>query len=113
MNPPYSAGSNSNFTEGGGLNGMSNTNIGNEMTKNGLGKSKQQLYSQFIYRCGKLRVESICVFSPALLMSGSSLRKLRETLEVDYKFEKGFLMDASQFADVKSWGLSFSIWLVK
>jgi hypothetical protein len=113
MNPPYSAGSNSNFTKGGGLNGMSKTYIGDEMVSLGLGKSKQQLYSQFIYRCVKLNVESICVFSPALLMSGSSLQKLRENIEIKYRFEKGFLMDAAQFADVKSWGLSFTIWVSK
>jgi len=113
MNPPYSAGSNSNFTEGGGLNGMSKTYIGEEMVSLGLGKSKQQLYSQFIYRCVKLNVESICVFSPALLMSGSSLQKLRENIEIKYQFKKGFLMDSAQFADVKSWGLSFTIWLNK
>jgi hypothetical protein len=113
MNPPYSAGSNSNFTEGGGLNGMSKTCIGDEMVLLGLGKSKQQLYSQFIYRCVKLNVESICVFSPALLMSGSSLQKLRENIEITHRFEKGFLMDAAQFADVKSWGLSFTIWISK
>jgi hypothetical protein len=46
-------------------------------------------------------------------MSGSSLQKLRENLEINYKFEKGFLMDSAQFADVKSWGLSFTIWLKK
>jgi hypothetical protein len=113
MNPPYSAGSNSNFTEGGGLNGMSNTKIGTEMEHNGLGKSKQQLYSQFIYRCIELGVESICVFSPALLMSGSSLQKLRVHMEKKYEFKTGFLMNSSQFADVKSWGLSFTIWRKK
>jgi hypothetical protein len=113
MNPPYSSGSNSSFTEGGGLNGMSNTKIGAEMESNGLGKSKQQLYSQFIYRCIELGVESICVFSPALLMSGSSLQKLRVHMEKKYEFKTGFLMDSSQFADVKSWGLSFTIWRKK
>jgi hypothetical protein len=110
MNPPYSAGSNSGFVEGGGLNGMSSTVIGNEMENKGLGKSKQQLYSQFIYRCIEIGVESICIFSPALLMSGSSLENLRIHLEKKYNFEKGFLMDSAEFADVKSWGLSFTIW---
>jgi len=110
MNPPYSAGSNSNFTEGGGLNGMSSTIIGEKMNQDGLGKSKQQLYSQFIYRCINFNVYGICIFSPALLMSGSSLKPLRGLIDKKYDFVNGYLMDSSEFADVKSWGLSFTIW---
>lgn len=113
MNPPYSAGSNSNFENNGGLNGMSDTKVGKEMIEDKMGKSKQQLYSQFIYKCIKMNVDSICVFSPALLMSGSSLSNLRLLLEEKYEFKCGFLMDSSEFADVKSWGLSFTIWKLK
>jgi hypothetical protein len=33
----------------------------------------------------------------------------RNKLFTKYGLKKGFLMDSSNFADVKSWGLSFSI----
>jgi hypothetical protein len=113
MNPPYSAGSNSNFNNDGGLNGMSDTVVGKDMMMNNMGKAKQQLYTQFIYRCIEFGVESICIYSPALLLSGSSFIELRKKLENKYDFVTGFLMDSKNFADVKSWGLSFTIWKKK
>jgi hypothetical protein len=113
MNPPYSAGSNSNFEDEGGINGMSDTKIGNEMTMNKMGKSKQQLYTQFLYRCIVLNLNSFVLFSPALLLSGSSFIELRKKLNEKYDMCKGFLMDSKNFADVKSWGLSFTIWKKK
>ena len=33
----------------------------------------------------------------------------REKILSDYDLKGGFIMDSSQFADVKSWGLTFSI----
>jgi len=113
MNPPYSAGSNSNFDTDGGINGMSDTMIGEEMTRNKMGKAKQQLYAQFIYRCIELDLDVIALYSPALLLSGSSFIELRKKLEEKYEFVNGFLMDSNNFADVKSWGLSFTIWKKK
>jgi hypothetical protein len=113
INPPYSAGSNSNFDTEGGINGMSDTIIGREMTLNKMGKAKQQLYAQFMYRCIQLELDVIALFSPALLLSGSSFIELRKKLEEKYEFVNGFLMDSNNFADVKSWGISFTIWKKK
>jgi len=52
---------------------------------------------------------NLCMFTPPLYLSGPSSKELREIIFESMKFEKGFLMDSSNFADVKSWGLSFSI----
>lgn len=110
MNPPYSAGSNSKFTEGGGLNGMSDTMVGKKMSEQNLGKSKQQLYTQFLYRCNIMNINNIAIFSKPLFMTGGSFHSFLDSFEKVCKFEKGFLMNSSEFADVKSWGLSFTIW---
>lgn len=110
MNPPYSAGSNSNFTEGGGLNGMSNTKIGTLMSGDEMGRAKQQLYVQFMYRCMIMGVKNIAIFSKPLFMTGGSFHKFLTKFEKEYSFDNGFLMNSSEFADVVSWGLSFTIW---
>ena len=110
MNPPYGTATENSIEEGKHKAGISNTNIKNEMNQKDLGKSKEQLYSQFIYRLlkfdGKIH---FCMFTPPLYLSGSSFHKIREYLFSKVNFTKGFLMDAANFADVKSWGLSFSI----
>ena len=36
-------------------------------------------------------------------------KQFREKFFEKFDFIKGFIMDASNFADVKSWGLSFSV----
>jgi hypothetical protein len=43
------------------------------------------------------------------MYSGIDYKVFREKILVDYELKAGFIMDSSQFADVKSWGLTFSI----
>ena len=83
------------------------------MKEVGLGKDSQQLYNQFIYRLIETGRVNICMFTPPLYLSGSSSTKLREKIFEKHEFQKGFIMDAANFADVKSWGLSFSILSIK
>jgi hypothetical protein len=44
-----------------------------------------------------------------LFISGGSYKFFRQKFFKVYKFVKGFVMDSSEFSDVKSWALTFSI----
>jgi hypothetical protein len=78
------------------------------MKQNDLGKVANEMYTQFIYRCYQMGL-NICVFSKPMYLTSPSFKKLRNKLKNSYAFRNGFMIDASEFADVKSWGLSFSI----
>jgi len=108
MNPPYGT-ANDGAAKGATKKGLSDTMVGNRMSDDKMGKSRQQLYNQFIYKLVKDMCVNLCMFTPPLYLSGPSSKELREIIFESMKFEKGFLMDSSNFADVKSWGLSFSI----
>jgi hypothetical protein len=43
-------------------------------------------------------------------MSSEGFSKFRSQILKKYEFAHGFLMNSTNFADVKSWGLSFTIW---
>ena len=109
MNPPYGKAIGGFGT--GASKGTGMTLINQEMSHNKMGMASSNLYSQFLYRLikGNMGSVNICMFSPPLFLSGPSSKKLRDVIFEKLKFEKGFLMDSSNFADVKSWGLSFSI----
>lgn len=107
MNPPYGTGASSMKS---GKKGTAETIIGSQMKSKGYGKSSANLYAQFIYRLLNLNgVINICMFTPPLFLTGSGFLKLRKDIFSTKKVKKGFLMDAKHFADVKSWGLTFSI----
>jgi hypothetical protein len=107
MNPPYAT---SSYVHKKGLKktGVSKTLINEQMNKDNIGNGSKNLYSQFVYRLIKLGT-NICMFTPVTIFSGDTFKNLREKIFNSHQFEKGFLMDASNFADVSSWGLSFSI----
>jgi hypothetical protein len=109
MNPPYAAGTGLDINKE-IRKGMSDTEVGTEMSKDNLANSKQQLYTQFLYRCKNLGIFSVGIFSKPLFMSGSSYDDFRKFFMSELKFEKGFLMNSIEFSDVESWGLSFTIW---
>ena len=109
MNPPY--GRSSSGKKGGrqSTSGLSVTQVNYEMVKNKIGKASSQLYCQFIYKLCSIGVDNICMFTPPLYLTGQSMKKFRENLFSKYNFKVGFIMDSANFADVKSWGLTFSI----
>jgi hypothetical protein len=110
MNPPYATATENSTEEGKHKSGISETKVKTQMDEKKIGKSKEQLYSQFIFKTLTLAEKmNIAVFCPPLLFSGDSFAGLRKFVFAKVDFTKGFLMDAANFADVKSWGLSFSI----
>lgn len=108
MNPPYGR-----ANEGGRTStiqkGSADTVVGTQMKDDKIGACSAQLYSQFLYRVNKMGIKNICFFSTTKVLTGVSFNKLREKIEDSSEFKGGFIIDASEFADVKSWALSFSI----
>ena len=113
MNPPYAAaGEKSKTTEA--KTGVNYTKVSLKMLNDNVGRCTEQLYAQFLYRLITMGGNiNIAFFSPPLYLSGQSYSNMRKILFDKFDFEKGFLIDASNFADVKSWGLSFSILKLK
>ena len=109
MNPPY--GTAGNFTKEKNKEGAIHSMVNKKMNENNMGKASANLYGQFIYRISDFESKTIniCLFSPPTFLTGDSFQHLRNYLLGKFEFTKGFLMDAANFADVKSWGLSFSI----
>jgi hypothetical protein len=109
LNPPYVA--SANFGES-DKKGASQTVTSINMVKDGFGKSSQNLYAQFLYQIYKLKEKNnninIGIFSPSLFFTGSSFKMFRKKFFNEFKYEKGFLFDASNFDDVsKDWGINF------
>ena len=114
INPPYATANNMNTEEGDSKEGVAKTKMNELMLKEGWGKSAQNLYAQFLYRITKFQEINknvkIGLFSPPLFLSGSSYKDFRSKFLPLFKYEKGFLFEASHFADVaKGWGISFTI----
>jgi hypothetical protein len=109
MNPPYGKGIGG--ISGGASKGTGKTKINQLMLNEGWGKGSENLYGQFLYKIHLYDNHNIniCLFSPPLFLSGTSFESFRTNFLKKYDFVKGFIMDAANFADVKSWGLSFSI----
>jgi hypothetical protein len=107
MNPPYGR-----ANEGGRTStvskGSANTVVSEIMKQNKIGASSAQLYSQFIYQIAKFGCD-IAMFSKPNFMTSPSFEGLRFFLKNKLNFKKGFVMDAAEFADVKSWPLTFTI----
>jgi hypothetical protein len=111
MNPPYGKPTpNNNLLDENKSTskGMANTKVGNEMNGEKMGIASSQLYLQFMYRLHKIGV-NICMFSTPGFLSQISNKVFRKKFLSEYSLSKGFIMDSSEFADTKSWGLTFSI----
>ena len=116
LNPPYATASNAGSSVNKSKSGISKTKIQEEMSAQRL-KVQEQLYAQFIYRIIKIKkkfnLENVYMglFSPSLFLTGTKFKKFRELMFSNFEFLEGNLLQASNFADVKSnWAIDFSIW---
>jgi hypothetical protein len=109
MNPPYAA-AGEKSKKNDAKTGVNDTMVRKIMISDQVGRCTEQLYAQFLYRFlifgGKI---NLCFFSPPLYLTGQSYVNMRKLIFSSYSLGKGFMIDASNFADVKSWGLTFSI----
>jgi len=106
MNPPYKWSGNG---KGKGGTVLSETMVKQKMKSMSFGRDSQQLYVQFLYRLIELGLTNLCFFSLPTFLIGDSFRKFTKHMEKNTTFVKGFLMNSEEFADTKSWGLTFSI----
>jgi hypothetical protein len=112
MNPPYGTVNDfQNIKQDGGKskNSIEDTIVKKQMNDEKLGLCVKNLYSQFIYKLSKMGKINIGVFSPPLMYSGIDFKIFREKVLNQYEFKGGFIMDSAHFADVSSWGLTFSV----
>ena len=112
MNPPYGTVNDfQNIKQDGGKskNSIEDTVVKKQMNDEKLGLCVKNLYSQFIYKLSKMGKINIGVFSPPLMYSGIDFKIFREKVLNKYEFKGGFIMDSAHFADVSSWGLTFSV----
>lgn len=118
INPPYAtSGEMSSAATGKEKKAGVSVSAMNELMKtHEMGASSQQLYAQFIYRI--LRFKELFgnniilgIFSPTLLLCGLTFVTLTNELNRLLPYTCGFVLCASEFANVKSnWGISFTFW---
>jgi len=103
MNPPYMETSDKT-----GL--LERTKISQKMHDLNLGRDSKQRFNQFIFRVLNFSDNiNLCQFTSASLFIYPTYQNFREFVFKKVEYKKGFVIDASEFADVKSWPLSFSI----
>ncbi len=96
------------------LKNNNQTSVYTYMMANKLGKTSSQLYTQFLSKIYCLSKEfkcqiNIAFFSPFIFYSGWSFDILRSKIFECFKYDKGFIFNASEFSNVGNWPMSFSI----
>jgi hypothetical protein len=112
INPPYLEASNNKQVKGTGnaRKGATESDIKEEMKKEGLGKASNELFAQFYFRIYK-QIEGckIGAFSTLKNCAGANFEGFRSFFKA--KFCGGFVCRASTFDNVKgSFPISFQIW---
>ena len=103
MNPPYVESSDKTGE-------VEKTMVSIEMSKHGFQRESKQMFNQFIYRLLKTSEKiHFCQFTNSSLFTYPSYNNFRKYIFENKNYVKGFVIDASEFADVKSWPLSFSV----
>lgn len=115
MNPPF--GTAPAFRKKIEKSGMTKTEVNSLMLSKKMGRSAQQYYAQFLYRLLCLKEVyktkiNICLFSPSLFLTGPAFSNFRELFFNNFKYERGFIFNASNFSSVAgSWSVLFSMWI--
>ena len=103
MNPPYMETSDKS-----GKNEI--TTIAIKMNNEKLGDASSQLFNQFIYRLITMSKKiNICQFTKPSLFTYPNYENFRIYVFKTLNYVKGFVINANEFNDVKSWPLTFSI----
>lgn len=114
VNPPYGT-ANSSAGKHNGIK-YTETAIGKEMKKVGLGSAQKELFAQFLYRIASLRERfdndiTLALFCNPKFLTSSRFAKFRNLFFKNFSFEDGVIFNAGHFADVSaSWGISLSVW---
>ena len=98
INPPYAT-ANNNKNDNVNKDGVSMTRIKKLMTSEKLGKTSQELFTQFIYRISKEfanRTAYLSIFSTLKYMNAEAEQNLRDKV-FHYKFECGFVFNSNNF----------------
>lgn len=116
LNLPYATANNMGTNETHKA-GVAKTMINEQMLNDKIGGASQNLYAQFLYRIIQIKNEfnltncHIALFSPTLLLTGSSYAKFRNVFLNEFSFDNAIQFKASHFSDVSdNWGISFSLW---
>jgi hypothetical protein len=110
MNPPYATSSNMNKVDD-SKEGTTENMIQREMSKEKFSQAQKQLYTQFFWRLDSISSNmNIAFFSKPMFLTSEGFTDFRKKVLCKYGFGNGFLMNSNEFADTKSWGLSFSVW---
>jgi hypothetical protein len=116
INPPYAEHSIAG-TDVESKAGVAKTAVNEMMLKAKMGLPSRQLYAQFMFQCRKVAEQygfkdyTVALFSVPTFMTSGSYKPFRDWWYGAYKYEGGFLFQASHFADVSGrWGVSFTVW---
>lgn len=113
INPPYGTAKNGG-TDSVSKKGIAMTAMNELMISDEIGACAQQLYAQFIYRIHNINklfggLCQLAIFAPPAYITGPTYKKFRLSL-ADLAPVEGFILQGSQFADVKgTWGISFHL----
>lgn len=114
INPPYATANNKQLNNQEiDKSGVSMTDIRKQMMAEEIGKSSQELFTQFIYRISKDFANKIAwlgMFSTLKYVIASSEQKIRDKF-FKYKFERGFVFSSKNFEGcIGQFPVGFLVW---
>jgi DNA modification methylase len=117
MNPPFGTGATAGKEPGRPKAGIARTAARQEMHEQNLGRSRQQLYAQFMFRAAIVADKfgfdktTVAVFTKATWVTGADFREFRSWWYERFRFESGLLFPGRNFATTTGkWPALFSIW---